>query len=300
MLELNNGKKIPKIGLGTWRITGDEKVEDVLRKAIKLGYRHIDTAHVYENEESIGKALKKLINEKLIRREELFITSKLWNSFHKRPDEAIKRTLSDLQLDYVDLYLIHWPVCFKYDEKGNSLRDEHGKFVLDTFDIEPLWKKMEEFVEKGYVKSIGVSNFGIKNMEKLLSFCKIKPVMCQIEMNPYLKQTDLINYLHSKNIAVTSYSSLGSTPENKEAPDLKNDSVIVDIARRRNLTVAQVILSWISMKNIVVIPKSTSELHLKENLSLYALEDEDVKRIENIETVYRFINIPDFGPERFD
>lgn len=290
-VKLNSGYYMPMIGLGTWQADDEQLLEKSIRHAIKVGYRHIDTAHIYGNEKVIGRTLKKIFDEGLIKREDLFITSKMFNNFHHCPEKAIRISLDDLQLDYLDLYLIHWPVTFKNKEEG-------GKSEIEPFDAVKLWKSMESFVEKGLVRSIGYSNFGKINTEKILKECKIKPAIAQFEIHPYLNQEDLVNYYQQKGITVVSYSSLGSTAPNKLK--VREDKVILELAEKYKKTVAQIILSWLIMRDILVIPKSTSEKHIEENGKLFELEKEDFEKIQKLNKNYRYVDLPEWGPHRFD
>nr|CAH7752802.1 unnamed protein product [Callosobruchus chinensis] len=216
-IKLNNGLEIPAFGLGTWKSKPGE-VEQAVKDAIDLGYRHIDCAYVYGNEKEVGAALKAKLNDGTVKREDLWVTSKLWNAFH-RPDlveKALKESLKNLQLDYLDLYLIHWPVAYKY---------------VDT------WKALEECVRKGLTKSIGLSNFNSKQIERVLSIATIKPVMDQVECHPYLNQKKLIEFCRSKNIAVTGYSPL-------EDPQLLDDPKLKQLADKYKKTPAQILLRY--------------------------------------------------------
>ncbi|KAM0676720.1 hypothetical protein BDAP_002730 [Binucleata daphniae] len=296
-LKLNNGNEIPQIGLGTWRIVGD-KVEEVIRNAISIGYRHIDTALVYKNEKEIGNVLQKLFKEGVVKREELFITSKLWNTYHECPEKALQITLNDLQIDYLDLYIIHWPLNFKHGDDHEEIKDENNMIICDEFKPEEVWKKMETFVDDGLVKNIGFSNFGIHNITRIMQCARIKPTVCQFEMHPYLKQEELIECCIKNNIVVTSYSSLGSAAT-ENGINLKEDKTLVEIAKKNKCSVAQVILSWIVQKNMVIIPKSTSYERQKENFTLVMLDQQDVDAINRIDIYFRYVDLVSFGPDRF-
>lgn len=293
---LNSGYQMPMVGLGTWKLEKD-KIEKCIRVAIKEGYKHIDTASRYGNEEDIGNCLQKLFKENIIKREEIFITSKLWNACHKNPEHALRKTLKDLKINYVDLYLIHWPVTFATNDEGKEIYNENGENVLEEFDCVILCKKMEELVEKGLVKSIGISNFGFVNIEKILKNCKIKPAVNQIEINPYFTQKDLVEYCQEKSIQVVSYSSLGSS--NPSVYNLREDSEIKAISLKYKKTVPQIILSWLIMRNIMVIPKSSSENHIKENIDLISLERDDFITISKLDKNFRFVDPVRFGHNRF-
>ncbi|KAG0418739.1 Aldose reductase [Dictyocoela roeselum] len=289
-LELNTGHKIPTVGLGTWQITGDV-ARKTIETALKLGYRHIDTSHAYGNEKDIGDA----IAASGLKRDQIFVVSKLENNYHDNPEAGLSKTLADLKLDYIDLYLIHWPVTFKND--NGVILYEDGKPVLKEFEVEKVWKKMECLVDSGKTKAIGVCNFGITNLKKVLGCCRIRPAVEQIEFHPYFQQKEIVDFCIKNDIRVVAYSPLGSYKEN--GPILKNDPLFAEIAKKLNCTTSQVILSWIRSKNICVIPRSKSESHLKENLEFIPLESSDIEKINNIEISVRYIDHPDFGPYRF-
>lgn len=272
---LSNGRKMPQIGLGTWTVTDKNVLLNALEAAYQAGYRAIDTATIYENEEIIGEFLKKH------NRDEIFITTKLWNKDHNNVLEAINTSLEKLGTDYVDLYLIHWPVNFNGE-----------------FDLEGVWKQMEEVVEKGKAKSIGVSNFGIKNLTKLLGFCRIKPVMVQLELHPYLPQDEIRKFCKTHGINVTSYSSLGSSFGGKCI--LTDDPVLKEIAKSHDCPVQSVILNFLQAEGIFVIPRSTSKKHIESNIQQIELSEEEKNKIREIKTRCRYIDVKEFGEHRFD
>lgn len=274
ILELNNGYKIPQVGLGTWKLEG-ETLTKALNYAYDIGYRHFDTAAFYQNESTIGDFIRTK------NREEIFITTKLWNDCHDDVLGAVNESLKKLKTKYVDLYLVHWPVNL------------NGKF-----NLEKVWRQMENLVKIGKARSIGVSNFGVKNLEKLLSFCEIKPVMNQIELHPYLPQNEIRNLCKEHCIKITSYSSFGSSFESEVS--LMDDPVLKEVAEKNNCSVRQVILGYLIKSGIVVIPRSKSYEHLKMNWEVVEIDDSDVKKIESIKTKFRFIDPVSFGKNRFD
>ncbi|KAH9412190.1 aldo-ketoreductase [Ordospora pajunii] len=295
--KLSNGLHIPTIGLGTWGLVDPCVLECSIRNAIELGYRHIDTAHIYGNQKKIGQILNNLFSEGVVERKDLFITSKLWNDSHDDPMAAIKQTLEDLQLEYVDLYLIHWPVRFEPVADGEVILGQ-DRFRLGVFDPVLLWRKMEDLVDAGCTRSIGISNFGIENTKKVLEVCRIKPAVSQFELHPYLKQTGLVEFLHEHGIQIVSYSSLGSTADC--SLKIRDDKTIGMIAEKYGCSPSQIILSYLAMQGICVIPKSTSRKHLEENMDLRALNQEDMHIIDGIDIIHRYVDPTSFGESRFD
>ncbi|AFN82421.1 aldo-keto reductase [Encephalitozoon romaleae SJ-2008] len=294
--KLNNGHEIPTVGLGTWGLEDESSLEASIRNAISLGYRHIDTAFIYGNEKMIGNILKKLFNEGVVQRKDLFITSKLWNTFHHCPEDALRQTLDDLQTSYVDLYLIHWPVTFEPAPNG-SVESCGKKYNIGEFDAVSVWKKMEELVDLGLAKSIGISNFGKENTEKVLKACRIRPAVSQFELHPYLNQKELVEFMQSEKIQVISYSSLGSGHDSSQK--VREDKTIKAIAKKYECTPSQIILSYIVSRNICVIPRSKSKEHLKENIDLKELAKEDISIIDGLDIGHRYVDPVSFGPNRF-
>lgn len=289
-VKLNTEVEMPIIGLGTWKAKPGE-VYQAIRWAIKLGYRHIDCAPIYGNEKEIGQALHDAMAEGDIKREELFVTSKLWNDSHAKEDviPALEQTLKDLQLEYLDLYLMHWPVAQK---KGVAMPNSSEDMIsLNDLPLEETWAGMEEAQMKGLVKAIGVSNFGKENLAKLIDKAEIAPSVNQIENHPLLQQNDLIDFCQKNMIAVTAYAPLGSGSHQGEMNLMENE-VIKEIAERLQATPAQVMLAWQVNRGVVSIPKSIHNDRIKENFAAqnFELDDEDMKKIASLDKNYRFID----------
>ena len=295
---------IPEIGLGTWKSPKTDVLVNAIKYAVEeAGYRHIDCAPVYENEAVVGTALHDLLSRGVVKREELWITSKLWCTKH-RPDlveEACRQTLKDLQLDYLDLYLMHCPCSFIVDEANTSLplaADGHT-VLMDTVPIVDTWKAMERLVEIGLVKRIGVSNFTINMLEKLRynTSVKIQPFCNQIEMHLYMQQEPMRWYLKMRGILLQAYSPLGSNDWRKpDEPCLLEDEELVKVAAETGKTVGEVALRFLQQLgdgNIVLLPKSVTPARIKANIECnhFTLSDSQMDRLRKRERCYRFVNI---------
>ncbi|KAK3596216.1 hypothetical protein CHS0354_020526 [Potamilus streckersoni] len=283
---------MPVIGLGTWQ-SPVEKVKDAVRISLDLGYRAVDTAWSYKNETAIGEALEEYFESGSLKREDVFITTKLpWH--HMNPKDlqsSLEDSLKKLQLDYVDLYLIHTPCSLK--NKGDSEllpRDENGKLEIEHTDLVQTWSAMEALVEQGKTRSIGLSNFNSAQIERILENSQIKPVMNQVECHAYMQQKELQKFCESRGIKLTSYASLGSPGRPESLKDdshkvLLEDPVIYQIAEKYNKTPAQVLLRNLVQRGIFVIPKSVTQARIEENFKIFdfQLTDEDMKVIASLD-----------------
>lgn len=256
-VKLNNGKYIPSIGFGTSLVTGEECIRTI-ENALKVGYRHIDTASVYENEAEIGIAIK----QSKIDRSELFITSKVWKDSmgYENTLKSFENSLKKLDLEYIDLFLIHWP----------NNKDE--QLTLDT------WKALEKLYKDGKVKAIGVSNFLKHHLEKLLEKCEIIPMVDQIEFHPGLMRPETLQLCKEKNIVVEAWAPLGKGK-------MLNNETLLQMAEKYNVSIAKLCLKWCLQNDVIPLPKSQNEERMKQNLDLFQfnISAEDMEIINNME-----------------
>jgi len=283
---------MPIVGLGTWKSKPGE-VQQAVETALKSGYRHIDCARAYGNEKEVGNGLSSSIKQGLVKREDVFITSKLWNVFHKYEDVhgTVMDSLKDLQTSYLDLYLIHWPQA--YVNNGNMFpKDSNGKFIYSDDDYVDTWKAFIELQKEGLIKNIGVSNFNEYQISRIIKETNVVPSVHQIEIHPYLINKNMVDFCQSNKIAVTAYSPLGSPDRPwaaKDEPVLLDDPKIKEIAARLGKSPAQVVLRYQIQRNVIVIPKSVTASRIESNLKLFdfKLSDEDMKIISSFNRNFR-------------
>ncbi|MCD7893489.1 MAG: aldo/keto reductase [Erysipelotrichaceae bacterium] len=261
---LNNGLKIPQFGLGVYMIRGDEATKDACLKALELGYRHIDTAHAYQNERGVGAAIK----ESGINREEVWITSKLWPSEYGEgiTMEAIDKMLKRLDTDYIDMLLLH---------------QQFGDYV-------GAWKDMEKAVEIGKVKTIGISNFESERLEEILEVSTIKPAVLQVECHPYYQQDALKERIQKYGTIIESWYPIGHGDKN-----LINEPIFTTLAQKYNKTNVQIILRWHIQSGNIIFPKTTNSNHMKDNINIFdfTLTDDEMKQIKSLDKNQRYFTL---------
>ncbi|XP_043740192.1 dihydrodiol dehydrogenase 3-like [Cervus elaphus] len=298
-VKLNDGHFIPVLGFGTFAPPEVPKSEalEVTKFAIEVGFRHIDCAHLYQNEEQVGQAIRSKIADGTVKREDIFYTSKVWSTF-LRPElvrPALEKSLKDLQLEYVDLYIIHHPVALV---PGEAIlpTDENGKPIFDSVNLCHTWEALEKCKDAGLTKSIGVSNFNHKQLEKILNKpgLKYKPVCNQVECHPYLNQSKLLEFCKSHDIVLVAYGALGAQRTlqwvNPNFPFLLEDPVLSAIAKKHKQIPALVALRYQIQRGVVVLAKSYNKKRIKENIQVFDFELtlEDMKAIDGLNSNIRY------------
>ncbi len=302
--DVGSSGKMPLIGLGLWKID-KSTVADVVFDAISAGYRHLDSACDYGNEKEVGVGIKRAIDAGLCTREELWITSKLWNTYH-HPDHvimAMDQTLSDLGLDYLDLYLVHFPIAlefvpFETRYPPEWIHDPAAELPMmkpARVSLQDTWQAMETLVDAGLSRHIGVCNYGVSLVRDMLNYARIAPAVLQVESHPYLVQEKLMRFCAEEDIAVTAFSPLGALSYLELDMAQASESVleqpsVVAIAERLGRTPAQVVLRWGVQRGNAIIPKTSKPERLRENANLFdfALTDDDMEAINALDKNQRF------------
>ena len=275
---------IPRIGLGLYQMTA-EQMEEVIPKAIDLGYRHFDGAAIYENQAAMGLALQKLFETGKIKRSDLFITDKLWDTQHSCVEAACRESLNNCRLDYFDLYLIHWPFSV-VPSKMNPMTAErvNGVAVIDgNVTLSGVWRDMEKLVDLGLVRHIGVSNFLQSHLEEILQVARIKPAVQQIEIHPLLPQRQMVESCNRHEIQVEAYAPLGGGK-------LITNPIVQKVAAEIGATPSQVLISFALQRNLVALVKTSKIDRLCENMRVFELSDAQMTRLYSLETGERFFD----------
>ena len=297
-------RHMPAVGLGLWKISKQDTA-DTVYDAIALGYRHLDSAADYGNEVEVGKGISRALAEGICSREELWVTSKLWNTSHRREhvEQACRKTLSDLALDYLDLYLIHFPIALKYvpaekhypPEWTFDPHSENPIMELEKVPLSETWAAMESLVDLALVRDIGVCNYSSALIHDLMSYCKIKPSMLQVELHPFLTQENLLRTAKDYGIAVTGFSPLGALSYVDLNMATGEESVLVHsvvkvVSERTGATPAQVVLRWGLQRGCAIIPKSSKRERLIENIELsnFVLTESEMDSISALNKNRRF------------
>lgn len=293
---LPGGDGLPALGLGTWK-AAPGAVYGAVKEALAIGYRHIDCAPAYQNEPEVGKAIAEAIATGMVSRQDLWLTSKLWNNAHAphQVQPALEQTLTDLRIDSLDLYLIHWPVAFKPGVFFPRNGEEY--IALKDLPIIETWKALENCVDKGLVRHIGVCNFSVAKLDALCRLAAIRPAMNQIELHPYLQQWPTLDFCRENGILVTAYSPLGSGDrpagmKKSGEPTLLDNPVVQRVAAKHEATPAQVLLAWGLNRKTVVIPKSVNPERLRQNIAAahLLLDAQDMADIATLDRGYRFVD----------
>lgn len=307
-LKLNSGNAMPTVGFGLWKVA-NETCADQVYNAIKTGYRLLDGACDYGNEVEVGQGIKRAIDEGIVKRSDLFVTTKLWNTYHAKENvrPAFERSLNDMGLEYIDLYLIHFPISLKYVDfkkryPPGFFYDDAGKTVeTEKSPMHETWAAMEELVSSGQAKQIGISNFNAQLIMDVLRYAKIQPAVLQIEHHPYYVQQDLLDYCEEQKIKVTAYSSFGPTSYveldtiySKDTPPLLEHDLVKQIADKHGKTAAQVLLRWATQRGVAVIPKSNNQGRLQQNLEVleFDLSADELKQLSALDQDRKF-NAPE-------
>jgi diketogulonate reductase-like aldo/keto reductase len=295
---LNNGSgAIPALGFGT-SLSDRTKTRDAVKAAVKVGFRHLDAAERYRNEAEVGAALKELFDDGTVRRDELFVTTKLWNNNHRpeRVKSALQASLNRLGLDTVDLYLVHTPFAFKPGDDQDP-RDPHGAVIYDDgVTLEETWAAMEGLVDEGLTGAIGLSDIDVEGVKRIAQTARIKPAVVEVESHPYHPQWELHQLRETDGIILLAFASLGHGLE----PRLLDDPLIVSTAQQLGKTPAQVLLAWGIQRGSAVLTGSVNPTRINENFDVTAIPESAVQDIsERLQTRYRFNSVVDGGEPGF-
>ncbi|KAI1390850.1 Aldo/keto reductase [Hypoxylon trugodes] len=303
---LNNGVKIPTVGFGTFANEGSQgETYKAVTKALEVGYRHLDCAWFYKNEAEVGEALRDfLAKNPSVKREDIFICTKVWQHLHE-PEEvkwSLENSLKNFGLDYVDLFLIHWPIAAEKNEQYMPKLGPDGKYIIKkglTDNPEPTWRALEELYEQKKARAIGVSNWTVAGLKQLLGFAKVVPAVNQVEVHPFLPNQELIDFCREHNILIEAFSPLGSQDQVPNTGEkVRDNKQLNEVAQRSGNTLAQVLLAWGIRRGYVVLPKSATPSRIESNFQIPELSDADFEAINAVAKGrhYRFVNMKDtFG-----
>ncbi|KAI1767719.1 Aldo/keto reductase [Hypoxylon sp. FL1150] len=303
---LNNGVQIPALGFGTFANEGAKgETYKAVTCALETGYRHLDCAWFYHNEAEVGEAVRDfLAKNSSVKREDLFICTKVWQHLHE-PEEvkwSLQNSLDNFGLDYVDLFLIHWPIAAESDDKRMPKIGADGKYVIKkdlTENPEPTWRAMEELYKEKKTRAIGVSNWTVAGIKKLLSFAKVKPAVNQVEIHPFLPNQELIDVCQKEGILLEAYSPLGSQDQVPNTGEkVRTNKTLNEVADRSGNTLAQVLLAWGIRRGYAVLPKSSTPSRIESNFQVPHISDADFQAVEDVARGRhtRFVNMKDtFG-----
>ncbi|KAJ5659766.1 hypothetical protein N7507_006217 [Penicillium longicatenatum] len=303
---LNNGVTIPAVGFGTFASEGSKgETYNAVTVALNTGYRHLDCAWYYLNEDEVGDAIRDFLKANpSVKRSDIFVCTKVWNHLHRYDDVlwSVKDSLKRLKLDYVDLYLVHWPIAAEKDGQEKPKIGPDGKYVILkdlTENHQETWSAMEKLYEEGLAKAIGVSNWTIPQLEAMAKYAKVQPQINQIEIHPFLPNTELVNYCFSKNIMPQAYSPLGSQNQVPTTGErVSENKTLNEIAEKGGNTLAQVLIAWGLRRGYVVLPKSSNPKRIESNFKSIELSDEDFEAVNKVAEGrhFRFVNMKDtFG-----
>ncbi|SPP73040.1 aldo-keto reductase family 1 member B1 [Drosophila guanche] len=287
-IKLSNGQEMPVLGLGTWKSFESEAYQST-KNAIDTGYRHIDTAFVYENEQEVGQAVREKIAEGVIKREEIFITTKLGGIHHdpELVERAFRLSLSNLGLEYIDLYLMHLPIGQKFHNDSNV----HGTLELTDVDYLDTWREMEKLVDLGLARGIGLSNFNAAQTERVLANCRIKPVVNQVECHPGFQQQKLREHAKQHGLVICAYCPLARPQPARQWPAFIYDEQAQQLAKKYGRSTAQICLRYLIQIGVVPLPKSSNKTRIEENFKVFDFElsAEDVRAMEGYHTGQRTV-----------
>lgn len=303
---LNNGLQIPGVGFGTFANEGSKgESYKAAKAALETGYRHLDCAWFYKNEDEVGQAVRDFLKENpSVKREDIIICTKVWNHLHE-PEEvewSFQNSLDNLGLDYIDLYLVHWPIAAEQDGNHQPKIGSDGKYVIKkdlTENAEPTWRAMEGIAQSGRARAIGVSNWTIPGLKKLLSYAKVKPTVNQIEIHPFLPNEELVKFCLENEILPTAYSPLGSQDQVPNTGEkVRTNKTLNEVADRSGNDLAQVLLAWGLRRGYAVLPKSSTPSRIASNFRIPELSDADFETVNEVANGRhtRFVNMKDtFG-----